>query len=54
MSLKSTIEYLGEWEMLYNPNFKEVEFDPLLAEAGRTGNSDKQLKRVRMIEQSGI
>ena len=21
MSLKSTIEYLGEWEMLYNPNF---------------------------------
>lgn len=20
MSLKSTIEYLGEWEMLYNPN----------------------------------
>ena len=22
MSLKSTIEYLGEWEKLYNPNFK--------------------------------
>ena len=21
LSLKSTIEYLGEWEMLYNPNF---------------------------------
>ena len=21
MSLKSTIEYLGEWEKLYNPNF---------------------------------
>ena len=21
MSLKSTIEYLGEWEMLYNPKF---------------------------------
>lgn len=21
LSLKSTIEYLGEWEALYNPNF---------------------------------
>ena len=21
LSLKSTIEYLGEWEMLYNPDF---------------------------------
>ena len=21
MSLKSTIEYIGEWEALYNPNF---------------------------------
>ena len=21
LSLKSTIEYLGEWELLYNPNF---------------------------------
>ena len=27
MSLKSTIEYLGEWEMLYNPNFNCTEFD---------------------------
>ena len=26
MSLKSTIEYLGEWEMLYNPNFNCIEF----------------------------
>ena len=27
MSLKSTIEYLGEWEKLYNPNFNCTEFD---------------------------
>jgi len=27
LSLKSTIEYLGEWEMLYNPNFNCTEFD---------------------------
>lgn len=28
MRLKNTIEYLGMWEMLNNPNFKGVEFDP--------------------------
>ena len=22
LSLKSTLEYLGEWEMLYNPDFR--------------------------------
>ena len=26
MSLKNTIEYLGEWEALYNPNFNYTEF----------------------------
>ncbi|MBK8806046.1 MAG: KilA-N domain-containing protein [Bacteroidales bacterium] len=26
LSLKSTIEYLGEWEALYNPNFNYTEF----------------------------
>lgn len=31
--LKNTIEYLGLWEFLNNPNFKGVEFDPLLKEA---------------------
>ena len=34
MRQKNTLEYLGLWEKLYNPNFKGVEFDPLLAEAG--------------------
>jgi len=33
MRLKNTIEYLGVWEMLNNPNFKGVEFDPLLRDA---------------------
>ena len=31
---KNTLEYLGLWEMLNNPDFKGVEFDPLLREAG--------------------
>lgn len=26
LSLKSTIEYLGEWELLYNPIFNYTEF----------------------------
>ena len=29
LSLKSTIEYLGEWEILYNPNFNCTEFDTI-------------------------
>lgn len=34
MSLKSTIEYLGEWEMLYNPTFNCTEFDAIKNAAG--------------------
>ena len=34
MSLKSTIEYLGEWEKLYNPNFNCTEFDTIRNVAG--------------------
>ncbi len=34
MSLKSTIEYLGEWELLYNPNFNCTEFDTIRNAAG--------------------
>ena len=31
---KSTVEFLGLWERINNPNFKGVEFDPLLSESG--------------------
>lgn len=34
MRVKNTLEYLGLWEKLNNPDFKGVEFEPLLAEAG--------------------
>ena len=34
MRSKNTIEYLGLWEILNNPSFKGVEFDPLLKDAG--------------------
>ena len=29
-----TIEYLGAWEMIHNPNFKVVEFDHFRMQAG--------------------
>jgi len=31
---RSTIEYLGLWEQINNPDFKGVEFDSLLYESG--------------------
>lgn len=34
LSLKSTIEYLGEWEMLSNSNFNCTEFDTIRNNAG--------------------
>ena len=34
MSLKSTIEYIGEWELLYNPDFNYTEFGIIKNEAG--------------------
>lgn len=34
LSLKSNIEYLGEWEALYNPDFNYTEFGTIKNEAG--------------------
>ena len=34
LSLKSTLEYLGEWEMLYNPDFNCTEFGTIRNAAG--------------------
>ena len=34
LSLKNTIEYLGEWEILYNPNFNCTEFGTIKNMAG--------------------
>ena len=31
---RSTLEFLGTWEVMYNPNFKVVEFDHFKNEAG--------------------
>ena len=34
LSLKRTIEYLGEWEILYNPDFNCTEFGTIKNAAG--------------------
>ena len=34
MRNRNTLEFLGTWEMIYNPNFKVVEFDHFKSEAG--------------------
>ncbi len=34
MRNRNTVEFLGMWEQLYNPNFKGVEFDTFRKEAG--------------------
>ncbi|MDD3281767.1 MAG: KilA-N domain-containing protein [Bacteroidales bacterium] len=37
LSLKSTIEYIGEWELLYNPDFNCTEFGTIKNESGSNG-----------------
>jgi len=34
MRNRTTLEFLGTWEMIYNPTFKVVEFDHFKSEAG--------------------
>ena len=34
MRTRSTIEYLGLWEKLYNPNFNSIEFDGFRKQSG--------------------
>ena len=50
MRQKNTIEYLGLWEMLNNPQFKGVEFDPLVSQAG---SNSFTMSPSRWIELTG-
>lgn len=40
MRLRSTIDYLGLWEQINNPDFKGVEFDTFRNQAGTYAHSD--------------
>jgi KilA-N domain len=50
LSLKSTIEYLGEWEALYNPIFNYTEFGTIKNTAG---SNNFVLSVKQWIEQTG-
>jgi len=47
---KNTLEYLGLWEMLNNPDFKGVEFDPLLREAGTNAFTMSPSRWIELID----
>ena len=49
MRSRTTVEFLGLWEQLNNPEFKGVEFDPLLREAGSNAFT---LSPTRWVEQT--
>ena len=50
LSLKSTIEYLGEWETLYNSDFNYTEFGTIKNSAG---TNSFVLSVKQWIEQTG-
>lgn len=54
MRVKNTLEYLGLWEKLNNPDFKGVEFDPLLAEAGSNAFTMSPSRWVEITGAIGI
>ena len=54
MRTKNTIEYLGLWEMLNNPNFKGVEFDSLFREAGSNAFTMSPTRWVELTNAIGI
>ena len=54
MRLKNTVEYLGVWEMLNNPQFKGVEFDPLLRDAGSNAFTLSPSRWIELTNAIGI
>jgi hypothetical protein len=51
---KSTIEFLGLWEKINNPEFKGVEIDPLLFQAGSNSFTLSSSKWVESTNAIGI
>lgn len=54
LSLKSTIEYLGEWELLYNPNFNYTEFGTIKNMAGSNNFVLSAKTRIEKTNAIGI
>ena len=54
MRNKNVISYLGLWEKLNNPNFKGVEFDPLLIEAGSNAFTMSPTRWIEITNAIGL
>lgn len=54
MRNRNTIEYLGIWESLYNPNFKPIEFDRFRKEAGLNAFTMSPKKWIETTNAIGI
>jgi len=54
MRSKTTIEFLGLWEQLNNPNFKGVEFDSFMYEAGSNAFTLSPSKWIESTSAKGI
>jgi len=51
---RTTIEFLGLWEKIHNPDFKGVEFDPLLFESGSNAFTMSPTRWVELTNAVGI
>ena len=54
MRTRSTIEFLGLWEKIHNPNFKGVEFDSFLFQAGSNAFVLSPTKWIKITNAVGI
>jgi len=54
MRNRSTIEFLGLWEKIYNPDFKGVEFDPLWVASGSNAFTMSPSRWIEFTNAIGI
>lgn len=54
MRNRNTIEFLGIWETLYNPNFKPIEFEGFKKEAGLNAFTMSPLKWINTTDAIGF
>lgn len=54
MRSKTTIEFLGIWEQLNNPDFKGVEFDSFMYLAGTNAFTLSPLKWIEATNAKGL
>ena len=54
MRSRSTIEYLGLWEKMYNPNFKPIEFDRFKNDSGANAFTLSPKKWIETTNAIGI